>query len=249
VKLLWLDLESSGLDPTHDRILEIAVRVARLEQPFDVRQSFSWVIPCSRETRAHLADDWVEKTHTASGLWEACHRAHATASDPAWAHDRALMVVDAALEKAVAVDADDTWHRAARNGTATCEHCKEPLTPEMTLPAWRCAKAAKANKTTIAGSSAHFDLGFVRAHLPRTAALLAHRVYDTSAIALFCQSLGMPPVEVPEAERTHRADADIDRSIAHAKACAMWLRGQGFYDRQHWSAEDDGTRPSDGWPL
>jgi hypothetical protein len=74
----------------------------------------------------------------------------------------------------------------------------------------------------LAGDSVHFDLGFVRYHMPTLAKRLSHRVYDVSAIKLFCRSLGMPKIERKE-DPVHRAAGDVLRSIEHAKYCADWL--------------------------
>jgi oligoribonuclease len=77
--------------------------------------------------------------------------------------------------------------------------------------------------TVMAGSSVSFDLGFVRRDMPRLAARMSHRVYDVTAVELFCRSMGMP--KLPRAE-AHRALADIRESLANARACAGWLRRQ-----------------------
>lgn len=76
------------------------------------------------------------------------------------------------------------------------------------------------DKPTLAGSTVHFDLGFLRAHAPRFAARLSHRCYDVSAVKLFCESLGMP--RIPKAQ-AHRAAADVLESVQHARQCVEWL--------------------------
>jgi oligoribonuclease (3'-5' exoribonuclease) len=90
-------------------------------------------------------------------------------------------------------------------------------------------------KTVLAGSTVSFDLEFVRNTMPRLAARLSHRVYDVSAVKLFCRSLGMPAL--PKQEQ-HRAAADVLESIAHARACAEWLRPQNVLRS---SERDPGT--------
>jgi hypothetical protein len=76
------------------------------------------------------------------------------------------------------------------------------------------------DKPTLAGSTVHFDLGFLRAHAPRFAARLSHRCYDVSAVKLFCESLGMPRIPKGNA---HRAVDDVVESVRHARQCADWL--------------------------
>lgn len=80
--------------------------------------------------------------------------------------------------------------------------------------------ADKEDRPILAGSTIHFDKSFLEVHMPLLAKRFSHRLYDASAIKLFCQSLGMP--KPPKAE-AHRARDDVRESIAHAKACAEWL--------------------------
>lgn len=94
------------------------------------------------------------------------------------------------------------------------------------------AESGSTEKPVLAGSTVHFDLGYIRRWLPETAALLSHRVYDVSGIKLFCQSLGMEPL-VSEAEAAHRAKDDILASIDHAKRCIAWLAEKGFNQDCH----------------
>ncbi|GAB4186596.1 MAG: oligoribonuclease [Wenzhouxiangellaceae bacterium] len=67
-RLIWIDLEMTGLDSTQDLILEIATIVTdaqlnelaqgpvlAIQQPLHVLQAM---------------DDWNRRTHTASGLWQ-----------------------------------------------------------------------------------------------------------------------------------------------------------------------------------
>jgi oligoribonuclease (3'-5' exoribonuclease) len=74
--------------------------------------------------------------------------------------------------------------------------------------------------SALAGSSVHFDHGFIKHWWPQLASRFSHRHYDVSAVKLFCESLGMP--RLPKAE-AHRAREDILESIAHARECVRWL--------------------------
>jgi len=82
------------------------------------------------------------------------------------------------------------------------------------------------NTTTLAGSSVHFDLSFIREKMPRLAKQLHYRVYDVSSIVLFCRSLGMPK---PEKSLAHRALEDIQESVELAKKCTDWFMPCGDY--------------------
>lgn len=91
------------------------------------------------------------------------------------------------------------------------------------------------SKVVIAGNSAHFDLSFLRAHLPRFAARLSHRVFDVSAMSLLARSMGMP--RLPKSER-HRAKLDVEESVLQAQIISDWL-DVPRHDRRHVPMTDD----------
>lgn len=66
----------------------------------------------------------------------------------------------------------------------------------------------------VAGSSPHFDLGFIREHMPRLAQKLSHRIYDTSTLKTLFKSVGH--VDTIQNHSKHRAANDIDNSLAFA---------------------------------
>jgi len=68
MKLIWLDLETTGLDPQYDRILEIAVSEADLLAPFDARPIFHEVLPYANP----LLDPFVQDMHMKNGLLPEC---------------------------------------------------------------------------------------------------------------------------------------------------------------------------------
>lgn len=171
MKLVWIDLETTGLSPERDHILEVAVGITDLERPFEVTvvRAFILAMPCAREELSPFILDM----HTKNGL-----------------------LADCALSRTTLADVEERLLQAV---------------PEV---------ADREDRPTLAGSSVHFDLGFLRVKMPRLAARLSHRVYDVSAVKIFCRSLGM--VKIPKAE-AHRSDEDVRESIEHAKACARWL--------------------------
>jgi oligoribonuclease len=84
-KLVWLDLETTGLDPDKGVILEIGVIVTDLTLKEFARKS--WVLPYVREDILTMMDDYVLKMHLKSGLLKEVWRT-ATMSDPDWASRR-----------------------------------------------------------------------------------------------------------------------------------------------------------------
>jgi oligoribonuclease len=76
--LIWLDMEMTGLDPDHDRVIELAMIVtdARLET---LAESPVWTVHQS-DAVLDAMDDWNKKTHGRSGLIE---RVRASTTDEA----------------------------------------------------------------------------------------------------------------------------------------------------------------------
>ena len=70
MKLIWLDLETTGLTPETDAILEVAAFEATLERPFDVTKIYDTVLASTVNPRG--VHPIVYEMHTKNGLWEAC---------------------------------------------------------------------------------------------------------------------------------------------------------------------------------
>jgi oligoribonuclease len=68
---------------------------------------------------------------------------------------------------------------------------------------------------TLAGNSVHFDLAWVRVHMPRFAQCLSHRVFDVSTLQRAAEAW-VPGYEITRPE-AHRALADVYASLAAAK--------------------------------
>ena len=66
-KLLWIDLEMTGLDPDKERIIEIAMVLTDID--FNRLGDYHCVV---RQDQAFIdaMDEWNQKTHSASGLIE-----------------------------------------------------------------------------------------------------------------------------------------------------------------------------------
>lgn len=68
IDLLWLDLETTGLDPQHDSILEIAVARAPINDPFNYVQLLNRVAKHS----GYWLSDFIRDMHTKNGLLKEC---------------------------------------------------------------------------------------------------------------------------------------------------------------------------------
>lgn len=70
----------------------------------------------------------------------------------------------------------------------------------------------------LAGASVHFDLGFIRTRMPKLAAKLSHRVYDTSTLKAFFDSLKTDTgYREIRNEEPHRAAADVREVLTIAR--------------------------------
>ena len=73
LKLFWLDLETTSLDPDEGSILEIAWATATLEEPFVVTDAVSAVLRYpSAGDGAQSLDPFILDMHTRNGLLSEC---------------------------------------------------------------------------------------------------------------------------------------------------------------------------------
>lgn len=70
-------------------------------------------------------------------------------------------------------------------------------------------------RLTIFGSSVHFDLVFIRHHMPKVAQWLHYRVFDVTTLISFAERAGFYTDNCQAI--AHRAPADIDWSIETAR--------------------------------
>jgi len=174
IRLLWCDLETTGLDPNDDFILEIAATVSMRSKPLTLLVNpIAHVLTCRK--RMMDIHPKVREMHTANGLF------------------------------------DETVY-----STTQVHEVEEELLRIVPEP----DESEYDTRTVVAGSSAHFDLGFLRRHMPRLAKRLSHRVYDVSMVKMLCVGLGMPRLERKDA---HRAVSDLRQSLSHLRACFKWL--------------------------
>ena len=89
--LLWLDLETTGLEPQTETILEVATFTAPLEKPFELTPLYEAVIACPPSVKAGV-NTIVRGMHTENGLWEACEKSNLRLRDVDSLDDRSLFM-------------------------------------------------------------------------------------------------------------------------------------------------------------
>jgi len=175
---LWLDLETSGLDPHKDSILEV---FAAAEDP---------MFPFSFPASSLVADTVVEQPLLDISTWP---------------------------EKLVAIHETNGLLRELRNPlrTMTLAQVEEVMLTRLN-------EHDRRGKTfVLAGFSPHFDLSFLRVHMPRVAERLSHRVFDVSTLRAFVKDLDVA-FDKPSPGCRHRAEDDTEAAmrtafrIAHA---------------------------------
>jgi oligoribonuclease len=175
--LLWLDLETSGLDPQRHDILEIAWTFTN----DDLSPMFSLGVQSYliRERDGVQWDRGALELHQAHGLIEA--------------QEKETLTDFGHVEHALWVQLCDFETRTVK----------------------------------LAGSSIHFDLGFIREHMPAVAKLLSHRIYDVSTLKAHYAANGIESDYLNT--QPHRAASDVRESLAIARFFHEKLTGMSEY--------------------
>lgn len=208
VDIMWIDLETTGLDAQLDLPLEIAVRVT--DEDLVPGAMYTSRMPWLMVDIHARMDDVVTAMHTKNGLLAelAADNAHSfsVVGDP-------TLVVD--------------------------QHLCQLAT--------NVRKNAKG-KVVLAGSSVHFDMGFVRRRFPAFAALCSHRLLDLSAVQQAMNLIqGRSLDHGFENNDAHRAASDVEQTLVRARR--LWDEVRTLTgDTQHLAAMVASFPPGDEVP-
>lgn len=196
MSLLWIDLETTGLDPVKDAVLEIAAIVT--DDDLEEQATFhAYVWPTRRFGRLEPV---VQAMHRASGLAALLWRTDGTPDGEA-ASAYTAEEADAALQRFI---------------VEACE-----LDP---IGSWSGMQHARAAMPQAAGSTVGFDREFMRHHLPHSLRLLHHRSLDITSLNELARRCWPSVHEArPRGRGKHRAMDDIRDSLAVARYYASAL--------------------------
>ena len=91
----------------------------------------------------------------------------------------------------------------------------------------------------LAGASVHFDLDFIKVHMWRLATYLSHRVYDTSTLKTFFESMNMHHDVINEGQ--HRAFNDVAEVLEVARRYREGVQKVMNFASDHHEIKGPGT--------
>ena len=211
--LFWLDLEMTGLDPSTDSILEIAVLVSD-GLDLDVRiPGPSLAISASEETLRSM-NAWCVDAHGKSGLTAKCLDG-----------ERSVPLEEAERLVCEFVERQMPPPREARgrgdvgggNGNGNDDDGKKPPSSSSSSSPSLPPRIVQ-DRATLAGNSIHVDFSFLRRHMPRLASLCSHRLVDVSSFAEVARRWHPNAFySAPSKQNAHEAMKDVCDSIDELK--------------------------------
>jgi oligoribonuclease len=212
MRYLWLDLETTGLDPQHDRIIEVAAILTPDGDLFPTEDEVCTgcgngeCVNLCRYCHYEFPNSYEALVNP---VLEYQHWARTMKPVPLAMHQRSGLLRLACDSAIYGINSEHSIMELIERNRADNDETDETV--------------------TLAGSSIHFDRAFIKAQMPRLDRLLHYRHLDVSAIGTVCQHLGMP--DEPH-EAVHRAMPDILASIALMRRCCEWIQRGHTSERQ-----------------
>lgn len=210
--LFWLDLEMTGLDPSTDRILEIAV-VATDGSDLDVRVAGPSLAISATEEQISRMNAWCVEHHGRSGLAARC--LDAARSVPL---EEAERLVCEFVERHRPPPREARGARREDNGGGGNDDEENQASSSSSSSGGPPPVRLVQDRATLAGNSIHVDFSFLRAQMPRLAALCSHRLVDVSSLAELARRWHPNAFYcAPLKRNAHEALKDLEDSIDELK--------------------------------
>lgn len=197
--IVWCDLETSGLDPKRDHILEVGLIVTD-DTGAEGRSMSLCVLPVGMSIEQLIAqtDPYVVAMHSKNGLWADLQQ-EVPEGGP-------LLMRVPVYRRYEAEQAIFEWVVAA--ATDELEQAGSKKEPTQLL-----------RYTPLAGNTIGFDRAFLKEHMPLFESLFSYRSLDVTALneialRLFPKIHGIRPEAVKGAAPAHRALPDLRNSLA-----------------------------------
>lgn len=174
---VWIDLETTGLNPDSDEIVEVAWFFSDNWEWFSFPQSC--LVTPTKQGWELLKQQPVNQMHTDSGL-----------------------IADLATKD-----------------TLLIEDVEDQILEDIE----KYATKYDVNDIILAGSSVHFDRGFIATEMQRLDQRLSYRHFDVSTLRMFFDGLGYWELSERDKPSKHRAKHDIVDSYKLARKYVEWV--------------------------
>ncbi len=220
--IMFVDVETSGLDERVDHLLEVAL-VLTDDELKEVAHISTIMLPIGALI---MEDDVVREMHTKNGLLEELkklgvpRRYEAEAMLCEWVERAFADVPDVPTYECENCGKRQDDHRF-RTDCLNNAVAGNPARPVQFTP----KTVSALSQTPVAGSTVGFDRRFLREHMPKLEALFHYRSVDVSSITELARRWA-PEVYAgrPKAGKAHRALDDVRESVAYLK----YYRDAGF---------------------
>ena len=207
----WIDVETSGLDPASDFILEIYVAVT--DNNLNVWDTLHIILHHPYNVILAKASTWCKghfcsKSHGGNGLFDECNFSsvsHADAERLLWNFFEYYSAHEIGTGRPGRVAADFMNTTTDSHGSILHPH---------DVAATRYSTTAPHRSALLAGSTVHFDRQFLMKEFPCLRKFLSHKSIDVTSILEAFKRFGKGQLrEKPRPWGTHRAGDDIMDSI------------------------------------
>lgn len=210
-KLLWIDMEMTGLDVEKERIIEVAALVTDIN--FQTLETYESVVYQAPELLSQM-DDWNRTHHGKSGL---------LAKIPMGKKEQTVEQELVSLVKRHFIKTEETNKPSAEAGSTyrdAAAGAEKPL--QKSAEQLESEKQKKlSEKAILCGNSIGQDRAFINRYMPEVASLLHYRMLDVSSWKIIFQSKFDKAYKKND---SHRALDDIQESINELKFYLQFVK-------------------------